>query len=149
MKNTNKDLKQEILKMISDMENNTFLFPHSYSETIDMIDLEYSYRTYNNGARGESRYHNVEIYVEGSKILEINFSGNTISYKHDIDKKPLKLKEIHSYILDIYNEKHSFKNHNEGRRNIRKKIKEKRLIIKTAKQEIEYLNKQLLDSKGL
>jgi len=41
---------------------------------------------------------------------------------------------------------HSFKNHNEGKRDIRKKINERLSNIERLKKEIEKLRQQLIDS---
>jgi len=75
------------LKFVRSVENNTFLFPKSWSETIDMTDYTWSYRTYHSGSIGNSRYHNIEIYVLGKKLLEILFRGDKIEFSQDLSEK--------------------------------------------------------------
>ena len=139
------DVKKQILEKITIMEQNTFLFPKSWSETIDIIDEEWSYRTYNSGGFGNSRYHKVEIYLINKKILDINFRGTEIEVIQNLDVKPITYSDILKYITYIFNEKHSFKNHNEGKRKIRESIKRKIQDIETAKKLIIELKQQLAD----
>ncbi len=142
-------LKQEILDKISIMENNTFLFPKSWSDKIDMIDEEWSYKTYNNGEVGDNRYHNLEIHVEDDTILNVGFRGNRIQVIQDLDKKQTSIKDVLFYVTKIYEELHSFKNHDEGKRDIRKKITQAKQRKKQADEDIKELKQQLIDLKTL
>lgn len=142
-----KQLKESIIEKIEKMEQNTFLFPHSWSDEVDMIDEDWKYKTYNSGSTGSRRYHNFEIYEEGQKIHDINFRGEQIEITQDLEKKAITLKEVEYYISAIYEEKHSFKNHNEGRRRIRKDLDQKRKDLISIKEQIEVLKKKLFDSK--
>lgn len=142
-------LKKEILDKISIMENNTFLFPKSWSDKIDMINEDWSYRTYHSGSTGGSRYHNLEIYTEGEKFLDIGFRGNSIRIEQDLDNKQIGFEDILFYVSAIFKELHSFKNHNEGKRVIRKKISEKMEAKKRIIKEIVDLKQQIIDFKLL
>jgi hypothetical protein len=146
MKNEKSKLKDEVLSKISIMENNTFLFPISWSEKTDMVNEEWSYKTYNSGNKGLQRYHNFEIYINDKKIVDIQFRGNSIQILQDLSEKQITLKTVSFYISTIFKEMHSFKNHNEGKRDIRKKINERLSNIERLKKEIEKLRQQLIDS---
>lgn len=148
MRTSKKEFKKQIIEKISKMESNTFLFPKSWANMIDMIDYNWSYKTYNSGSVGINRYHNIEIHKEGIKIIDINFRSNDmITVVQDLAERQITLKDINYYITAIYDELHSFKNHNEGKRKIRKEISQKLVDIKTNQDELKVLRQQLIDSK--
>lgn len=143
------EIKKQIFEKIEIMEQNSFLFPKSWSEQIDMIDFDWSYKTYNAGYLGKSRYHTIEIYSLSSKEFEILIRGNEIQVIQNLDKKQISYNDIYYYITAIFNEKHSFKNHSEGKRKIRENIKNKLSNISSLKTEITTLRKQLSDLNKL
>jgi len=140
-----KQIKTAILEKISTMEQNTFLFPKYWSNTIEMTNEDWSYRTYNSGSNGVNRHHNIEIFILNKKVLEINFRGNSIEVIQDLDKKPITLKNVLDYVTSIYEELHSFKNHKEGKRKIRTEINQANLSIKQLEEKIRDLKLQLID----
>ncbi len=142
-------IKLEILEKISIMEQNTFLLPVSWSEMTDMIEGDWSYKTYNSGNKGMYRYHNLEIWQTNKKIIDINFRGTEIEVVRNLDFKPINYKDVLFYVTSIFNEKHSFKNHSEGKRKIRENINKKLLLIETTKKEISVLKQQLTDINEL
>jgi hypothetical protein len=139
------EVKNQILEKIAIMEQNTFLFPPSWSDTIDMIDEDWSYKTYNSGSKGISRYHNIEIHYFNKKILDINFRGNSIQVIQDLDNKTVSFNDVLKYVTSIFDEKHSFKNHNEGKRKIRESINKNTQQIEQLKKDIALLKTQLID----
>lgn len=143
------EIKKQILEKISIMEQNTFLFPLSWSEKIEMEDYPWSYRTYNSGHKGISRYHNIEIHVGNNKILDINFRNNNIEIVQNLDLKTVTYLDVLNYVSIIFDEKHSFKNHSEGKRKIRKTITEKTDLIKRTLAEVELLKQRLIDFKEI
>lgn len=143
------EIKKQILEKISIMEQNTFLFPLSWSEKIEMEDYSWSYKTYNSGSKGVSRYHNIEIYNSDIKILDINFRNSNIEIIQNLDLKAITYLDVLNYVSIIFDEKHSFKNHSEGKRKIRKSINEKKQLVKNNLKEIELLEQRLLDFKEL
>lgn len=145
MKSKKEQIKS-IFEKIEKMETNTFLFPESWSDKIDMIDYDWSYRTYNSGNVGKNRYHNIEIYNEDEIILTIDFRREKVEVVQDLSKPTTTAKEVHFYIEAIYNELHSFKNHTEGKRDIRNKINAKIREIKKSNEDLVKLRKQLKDS---
>ena len=143
------EIKSQILQKIEIMEQNTYLFQKSWSNNIEMIDFDWNYRTYNSGTIGVNRYHNIEIFTLNKKILEMLFRGNSIHIIQDLDAKPINLKDVLFYVEAIFEEKHSFKNHNEGKRKIRETITMKMAGIESAKNEIIALKQQLIDINTL
>lgn len=139
------EVKKQILEKIAIMEQNTFLFPPSWSNTIDMIDEDWSYKTYNSGSKGVSRYHNIEIHVANKKILDMNFRGNSIEVVQNLDNKAVSFNDVLKYVTTIFDEKHSFKNHSEGKRKIRESINQKTQKIEQMKNDIALLKNQLID----
>jgi len=143
------EIKKQILEKISIMEQNTFLFPLSWSEKTDMEDYSWSYKTYNSGSKGVSRYHNIEIHNGNDKILDINFRNSNIEIIQNLDLKTVTYLDVLKYVSIIFDEKHSFKNHSEGKRKIRNSINEKKQLVKNTLKEIELLEQRLLDFKEL
>lgn len=143
-----KEIKEDILRMITQMECNTFLLPDSWSENIQMQHKDYMYRTYV-GTRGNSRYINLEKYIGNEKQLSILFRGNKIELSDGDIFKPINIKEIYNFIKEVYDELHSFKNHNEGARRIRKEISSRLQTISNAQNDIKKLKQQLEDLNQL
>jgi len=114
-----------------------------------MEDYVWSYKTYNSGSKGVSRYHNIEIYNSSSKVLDINFRNSNIEIIQNLDLKPVTYLDVLNYVSIIFDEKHSFKNHNEGKRKIRSSINEKKRFIQNTLKEIELLEQRLIDFKEL
>lgn len=141
------EAKNKIFDMIGKMETNTFLFPKSWSDKIQMTDYEWSYKTYNAEKIGKDRYHNFEIYNGSTKILDINFRGYEIEVEQNIFKKQITYKDVLFYIEAIFNELHSFKNNSEGIKKIRKDIQYIKESIMQKQKELKDLEKRLLDSK--
>ena len=147
---TKKQLKAEIIQMIEAIEQNTFLFPLSWSDKIQMTNYDWEYKTYNSGSVGVNRYHNIEIHEREETVLIIDFRReNTIEVTQDLAKNNITLRQVHFYISAIYEELHTFKNHNEGARKIRKNITKKLAQIRTEKKELAVLRQQLTDLKQL
>lgn len=145
--NKNLKIKNEILEKISKMENNTFLFPLSWSDKVQMKDHDWSYKLYNSGSKGTNRYHNIEIYSKNEKLIEINFRGNKIQTIQDLSEKIIRINDVYFYVSAIYDEMHSFENHDEGKRKIRVEIEEAYSNIKKIEDSIIVLKRRLIDSK--
>lgn len=140
-----KQIKEEIIKMIKSMENNTFLLPESWSDLVQMSSQDYSYRTYV-GSRGNGRYINIEKYIDGGKVLSVEIRGNDIYISDHNLFKNIKPIYVYEFIKEVYKEKHSFENHNEGQRKVRKKIADLNKQISQNKKDITKLEQELLDS---
>lgn len=142
---TKKEIKNEILDKVSKMELNSYLFPVGHTQTINMTNYEWSYRTYNNGSTGERRYHIIEIVKEQKTTLKLIIHGDTITYEQPIGEKILRPKDILFYVNEIYEEKHSFRDDNGGVKKLRKELnslfKQKRSVDK----DIELKRKQIED----
>jgi len=138
-----KELKKEILKFIENMEGNTFLLPESWSEEIQMETEDFAYKTYV-GGRGNGRYINIQI----TNGVEITFRKNDIFVNNeDVFSKRITPQKVYDIVSAIYKEKHSFKNHSEGERKIRKEITKNKKTIKRIKKETDDLTKRLNDKK--
>ena len=138
---------ERVRNLIAQMEQNTFLFPKGWSDTIQMTHFEWAYRAYHAGHVGDARYHNVEIFLLGKKIMEIAFRGNKIEVQQDLSQKAVTIDEVEYYITEIYNEMHTFKNHASGVREIRKKLVDKLQSIKQLNNEVQDLKQQICHSK--
>ena len=139
--------------MIKGMENNTFLLPDSWTDLVQMASRPFSYKTYV-GGRGNDRYINIEVYLSeknfNGRIFAINIRKDIVSIDgYNLFGKRLSPVDVHKIIKDIYVEKHSFENHNEGERAIRTKMTSLRQSIKSAKENLIKLEEQLLDLKNL
>lgn len=148
-----KQLHKEIIEMIKGMENNTFLLPDSWTDLVQMASHPFSYKTYV-GGRGNNRYINIEVYLSEKKFdgraFTINIRKEIVSVDGDnLFGKRLSPVDVHKIIKDIYVEKHSFENHNEGERAIREKMTSLRKSIKSAKDSLAKLEEQLSDLKKI
>ena len=138
-----KKVKDRLNNLVNKMAQNSFLMPDAFSDVIDLQANDYSYKTYVGKRDLTSRYIIVYITLEGEDIIEVIFRNKEdIIIKKSIDvvfslAKVLKLIEL------IYEEKHSFSNHNEGARKLRKSIREAKERIKTIEKEIQSYKDQL------
>ena len=144
-----KKVKDRLNNLVNKMAQNSFLMPDAFSDVIDLQANDYSYKTYVGNRCLSSRYVIIYITLEGEDIIEVVFSRNEdIIIKKSIDvvfslAKFLKLIEL------IYEEKHSFSNHNEGSRKLRKSIREAKEKIKNIEKEIQSYKDQLEGLKNL
>lgn len=144
-----KKVKDRLNNLVNKMAQNSFLMPDSFSDVIDLQANEYSYKTYVGTRELSGRYIIIYITLEGEDIIEVVFSRDEeIIVKKSIDvvfslRKFLELFEL------IYEEKHSFSNHDEGARKLRKSIREAKGRIKTIEKEIQSYRDQLEGLKNL
>jgi len=150
MSNTKKQL-EEINVLISKMEQNHFLLPDSWSDTIEMTNHEWSYRTYVAAPRNlrVDRYINIEIYVGTKKIHDINFRGNDIIIEKKLGGKSLSVTKVLFYVGEIFKEKHSFENHYQGKRKIRKEISRLNEDLRSIKKQIQSKKNELEGVKSI
>ena len=150
MKATLKQKLERIEELISKMETNHFLLPDSWSDEVQMVLEDFSYKTYVSAPRsyGDKRYINLEIYVDG-KITEIDFRGKEIKTQQTIGKKPVSVMDVLYYLEAIYKEKHSFENHDQGIRKLKEDLKGVRGYIKSYKKNEESILSQIRDAQKL
>ncbi len=122
----------KIVSIIKLMEDNKYLLPDNWSESAQLGTDEY--KTYV-GSRGDFRY----IVIEITEKMSISIDGNKVEITHDLELSNVNKKAL-NYIKEIYKQKHSFENYNEGEKELARKI------IKT-KKEITNLDKELKDFK--
>jgi len=126
------------------MEQNTFLLPDSWSDSVQMTKADATYRTYVS-SRGGGRYINLEYRGRG-ETLNVEFRGNDIFVSNqDITKKSVTAKRLLEIVQSIYEEKHSFIESAEGIRGIREKIAQRKATIHSAKEGIKKLEVELSD----
>lgn len=142
---TEEDIKNEILDKISKMELNTYLFPVGYTQAVNMTNYEWSYRTYNNGSTGAGRYHTIEIVEEGKTILRLLIGNDIVNYIYYIGEKNLKPEEVLFYVNEIFKEKHSFQDSNEGLKNLRGELNALFNQKESINNDIELKRKQIED----
>ena len=128
---------------MENMEQNTFLLPESWSETIHMTTKDMSYRSYV-GTRGSGRYMHFEV-TEGKNKIDILVRGNDIEVSQSIFKKRLSENQIVGYIEDIYKEQHSFIDNAEGIKKLRAELRQNRASIKTLQENNKKLERQIAD----
>lgn len=146
MRTTKKQYKKQIIEKIEVMEQNTFLFPKSWSDLVQMANHDWQYKTYNSGQTGASRYHNIEIHQAGVKILDINFRNERIEIIQDLAEKQRTISEVSFYVSAIFAELHTFNSNDESKRQIRKAIAKKLEDIKDAKKQLAELEQKLIDA---
>lgn len=145
-----KQIIAQLIERISVMEHNDYLLPQTWSDIIDMTFHDWSYKTYKGDGRGKDRYINIHIVKAGADVLVIEFRSNDSIYLIQPEStKMYKISDALDFINAIYEEKHSFENHNEGARKLRKDIREKQQRVKDYLKEIEGLKKQLTGLKEL
>lgn len=142
------ELKDDIIRMVSLMEQNTFLLPDGWSDNIQMASCNAMYRTYVQ-KRGVNRYMALEYDDEKSKV-RLTISRDSVgTTETNLLSKRTTVKEAHRIVSAIYNEMHSFKDGAEGKASIRKEIREKRKKISDLKAEIVALEQRLVDAELL
>lgn len=140
---------ENLMKMIINMESNTFLLPNAWSEEIQMTNKQEFYRSYVGTRGGYGRYINFEYTFESGERLSVNIRGDIISVESlDVFSQPADLKQRVSYVItSIYKEKHSFVADAEGIKNIRVKIRDLMKDKKEIDSKIANLKKQIADYK--
>ena len=118
---------ESILDFIRKMEQNTFLLNDGFSDTTPLLSAEYEYRTYVGGRGDNARYIQIELSRLGIKEIEIKIRGKDILIEKKIDKT-FSINDCYNIIELIFNEVHSFKNHDEGIRKIKNDIIKKRIV---------------------
>jgi len=148
---TSKQKLGRIEELISKMETNHFLLPDSWSNEVQMVLEDFSYKTYVSAPRsyGDKRYINLEIYVDGKIKTKIDFRGKEIQTLQTIGKKSVSVTDILYYLEAIYKEKHSFENHDQGIRKLKADLKRVRGYVKSYKEDEESILSQIRDAKKL
>jgi hypothetical protein len=146
-------MKVEIKKsldLLSKMEQNTFLLPDGFTEVVDMMFEEWSYKTYV-GKRGAGRYIIFYIYKDdpNKEIYEIVFRGEEIQIKQSILEKSLTANKIYQFVEAIYKEKHSFEMFDDSLKTLRKDLRSKKQKKEAIEKEIQKLNQKIIDAKKL
>jgi hypothetical protein len=144
-----KEIKQS-LDLVSKMEQNTFLLPDVFSEVIDMMFEEWSYKTYV-GTRGLGRYIVFYIYKDDPNkcIYEMVFRNEDIEIKQSISEVNLTANKIYQFVEAIYKEKHSFEMFDDSLKTLRKKLRYTKEQKKNIEKEIKKINQEILDAKKL
>ena len=137
--------------MIEAMEKNTFLLPDSWTELVQLCDSPLAYKTYV-GGRNANRYINIEIYNYEKRFDGRSFAINIRKKNIEVDgdspfDKRVTAQQVHDIIAQIFKDKHSFENHNEGVRVKREKITSLTRQILTAKKEIKKLEQEIIDGE--
>lgn len=142
--------KQELLEMIKQMEQNTFLLPDNWSDYIQLKNTQEKYKSYV-GKRGQERYICFEYVLEDKSIIKIKISQDSISVENIDIFEPLKnYRQKISYVLEnIYKEVYSFSENGEELRKIRQEIGEREDRITKEKEEIKKLKQRLIDFNSL
>ncbi len=140
------ELLKEIERMVTAMNANTFLLPNGWSDRIDMDLQDWSYVTY--CSRSTSLYINIDIYKEEEKIFEFHFNFGKINVTSLLGVS-VTPKKMYDYIKLIYDEKHSFSEHDEGLKSLREKLRDERNKIKSANKQIKELTSQMEGLKQL
>ncbi len=141
-----KQYLEEIDRMIKVMYQNHFLLPNSWSDTINLDEHDWSYRTY--CSRDNSMYITLEIFEDAKKVYDIKFRSNEIELNCPLGKV-LKESDVYNYLKVIYDEKHSFSEHNEGIKSLRAKITQERTNIRNSNTKIEEYKNQIEGLKQL
>lgn len=143
------DYIKEVMRMVKVMNGNHFLLPRTWSETIDIDLKDWSYRTYcADTSSSESLYIHIEIHKDEKQVVNFHFNKSDIIISTSVENN-ITAKDMYDYISTIYNEKHSFSEHNEGLKALRKKIRKQKSIIKSAEKEIDMLEKEVQGLKDL
>lgn len=136
---------ESIVDLIRKMESNTFLLKDSWSETIPMITTDYEYRTYVGKRTDKDRYINIELFKLGIQKVEILFRKKEIHISKPIDFK-FDINDVFNIVESIFNEVHSFKNHDEGLRLVKSKIIDCKRSIKLEEERLVKLQQELSDA---
>jgi hypothetical protein len=137
-----KQALKRIEELISQMEQNHFLLPDSWSSEIQMANHDWSYKTYVSAPRnyGNKRYIVLEIK---DLDIKVTFHLGEIKHDHVLGGKTIKPQDLLFYIEEIYKEKHSFDNHVDGKRKIREEIKILKSKIKRIEENIQGKKQEL------
>jgi hypothetical protein len=142
----------ELNELINKMAQNHFLLPSNYSDKIQMMSHDFSYRTYvaESSRNSKGRYINFELYNElDVKFIDVHFRGDrTVEVSKDVTVT-FSLSKILEVIKAIYQEKHSFENHAEGIKPLKEKISNNLSRIKSIQKENEELRLQIEGLKQL
>ena len=136
---------ESIVDLIRKMESNKFLLKDSWSETIPMITTDYEYRTYVGQRTDKDRYINIELFKLGIQKVEILFRKKEIHISKPIDFK-FDINDVFNIVESIFNEVHSFKNHDEGLRLVKSKIIDCKRSIKLEEERLVKLQQELSDA---
>ena len=142
----NKQYLEEIDKMIKVMYQNHFLLPNSWSDTINLDEHDWSYRTYCD--RSSRIYINLEIYEDAKKVYDVKFRSHEIELNCPLGKV-LKESDVYNYVKIIYDEKHSFSEHDTGIKSLSAKITQEKRAIKNSTEKIENYKKEIEGLKQL
>ena len=139
-------LKDEMLRMIGDMEANTFLLPDSFTDEIQMASRDAVYKTYV-GGRGANRY--IQIYYSSDDFkVNIIFTRDKITTGEvDILARKPSIEKVFDVVQAIYKEKHSFDDRANGVAKIRAKIRDTKKKVAEGKELIKKLEQQIVDSQ--
>jgi hypothetical protein len=145
----NKKVTARLNELVNKMAENSFLMPDGFSDVIDLQANDYSYKTYVGNRSLRDRYIGIYIVLGGEEITEVFFSSDgRIIVKKEVSVN-LSMNKFLELVELIYNEKHSFVNHNEGARKLRKSIREATQRIKSIEKEIKSYREQLDGLKQL
>lgn len=136
---------ESIVDLIRKMESNKFLLKDSWSETIPMMTTDYEYRTYVGQRTDKDRYINIELFKLGIQKVEILFRKKEIHISKPIDFK-FDINDVFNIVESIFNEVHSFKNHDEGLRLVKSKIIDCKRSIKLEEERLVKLQQELSDA---
>jgi hypothetical protein len=139
--------QQRIITLIERMEQNTFLLPDGWADTIHMATKDMSYRTYV-GTRGIGRYMSFEI-TDGERKIDISIRNSDVLMSQSVFEKRLTADQVLAYIEAIYTEQHSFIDNAEGIKKLRADIKTNKESIKRLQAENVKLEKQIADALAL
>lgn len=152
---TKKQKIDKIIGLIAKMEQNTFLLPESWSETMNMVSRSAHYRTYV-GRRGSDRYINIE-YTKNDELYnpkiedcyKINIKGNNIIIEKLVGSMKNEVDNILDIVEAIYKEKISFEIMDGEIVKKRLKLKELKQQIIEQTKEFNTIKKCLLDYDNL
>lgn len=136
---------ESILDFIRKMEQNTFLLKDSWSETVPLLKSEYEYRTYVSIRGDKGRYIDIELYKLGVKFLDIKFRENDILLNKPVHVN-FSINDVYDIVEMIFEEVHSFRNHDEGLRKLKQDIINKKKRIKDDQSELSKLEQRLKDA---
>lgn len=137
-----------ILDFIRKMEQNTFLLKDNYSDTIPLLSCDYEYRTYVGNRGDKDRFINIDLFQLGVEKLKIQFRKNEIRLDKPVDYK-FSIDDAYKIVELIFEEVHSFKNHDEGVRKLKQSIINKQKRIKQEQEELSKMQIQLKDALTL
>ena len=133
----NKKQLKKAIELIETMAQNDFLMPLSHSDQI-FTEKGFSYKTY----KGDCRtYINIDIIEKNISLL---YRRGNLRIEKDINFK-ISNDKILQYLIDIFEEKHSFKNISEGKKDLMKKIVISKNNIRSEKKKLSNLEKELKD----